>query len=213
MDQETKRKTIHISMGFLTLLIALFPRWLSIICVLFALFFIIVIARPTMWRKSFEAMASRQEDLESGYLYGPLLYILMVLFSVVFFDLRIAATVFGFMAFGDGFANVIGARFGKHRYQRFQNKSIEGFLAFITFAFISGTVAFFFVSFNPEVTSWFPFLNIKNPEEIVTNYIILVIFIVSVISATIELITSDKINDNISVPIVSGILLTFMLKL
>ena len=212
MDQETKRKTIHIGMGFLTFLIALFPRLLSISLVLIALFFIVVIARPKMWRRGFEAMASRQRDRESGYLYGPLLYILMVLFSVIFFDLRIAATVFSIMAFGDGFANVIGVRFGNHRYQRFQNKSIEGCLAFIFFAFIFGTAAFFFVSLNPDPSSWVLFLNIKNPQEINPGYVIIVILVVSIISATTELTTSSKINDNISVPFIAGILLTYLLK-
>ncbi|MHA1207428.1 MAG: hypothetical protein ACTSSO_07665, partial [Candidatus Hodarchaeales archaeon] len=69
MDQETKRKSVHISMGFLTILIAIFPRWLIILCVLIALFFILVIARPTVWKKSFDAMASREEDVSSGYLH------------------------------------------------------------------------------------------------------------------------------------------------
>jgi len=213
MDREMKRKTIHISMGFLALLLAIFPRWLSILCILIALFFILVIARPTGWQRSFEAMASRERDLESGYLYGPLLYILMVLIAVVLYDLRVAATVFCIMAFGDGFANVIGSKFGKHRYQSFQDKSLEGFIAFIVFAFIFGTISFFIVSINPEFSSWLPILKIKNPSEIVFINAVVVIFIVSIISAFIELLTTDLINDNISVPLISGILLTFLLKL
>jgi dolichol kinase len=213
MDREMKRKTIHISMGFLSFLLAIFPRWLSILCILIALFFILVIARPTGWQRSFQAMASRQRDIESGYLHGPLLYILMVLLAVVLYDLRIAATVFCIMAFGDGFANVIGSKFGKHRYHSFQDKSLEGFIAFITFAFIFGTVSFFLVSINPEITSWFAVLEIKTPSEIGLFNVIGAILIVSVISALIELLTSKKINDNISVPLISGILLTVLLKL
>ena len=213
MDREMKRKTIHISMGFLSLLLAVFPRWLSIFCILIALFFILVIARPTGWQKSFEAMASRQRDVESGYLYGPLLYILMVLIAVALYDLRVAAAVFCIMAFGDGFANVIGSKFGKHRYQRFQNKSLEGFIAFIVFSFIFGTASFFIVSINAEVSSWLPILDIKNPSEIVFINVAVIIFIVSIISAFIELLTSELINDNISVPLISGILLTVLLKL
>ena len=212
MDREMKRKTIHISMGSLSLLLAIFPRWLSILCILVALFFILVIARPTGWKSSFEAMASRQRDIESGYLYGPLLYILMVLVAVVLYDLRVAATVFCIMAFGDGFANVIGSKFGKHRYQSLQNKSLEGFIAFIAFAFTFGTLSFFLVSINPEVTSWFSILVIKSPSEIVFHNVVITIFIVSGISALIELFTSEILNDNISVPLLAGILLTILLK-
>ena len=213
MDQETKRKSVHISMGFLTILIAMFPRWLIILCVLIALFFILVIARPAVWKKSFDAMASREEDVSSGYLHGPLLYILMVLFSVILLDLRVAAGVFCIMAFGDGFANVIGTRIGKHKFEQFDQKSLEGFLAFIFFAFISSTLAFFLVSSNPDINPWISILSIKNPQEIILGYVLLVNLIVSVIAATIELTTSEKINDNISVPIVAGVLLTLLLKL
>jgi len=213
MDQETKRKSVHISMGFLTILIAIFPRWLIVLCVLIALFFILVIARPTVWKMSFDAMASREEDVTSGFLHGPLLYILMTLVSVIFLDLRVAAGVFCIMAFGDGFANVIGTRMGKHKFEQFNQKSLEGFLAFIFFAFISSTIAFFLVSINTDVNPWIPFLEIKNPQDIIIGYVVVVNLIVSVIAAIIELTTSEKINDNISVPIITGILLTLFLKL
>ncbi|PWI48400.1 hypothetical protein CEE45_06620 [Candidatus Heimdallarchaeota archaeon B3_Heim] len=212
MDQETKRKTIHIGFGFLTPLIAILPRMLLVLITTVALFFIIVIARPTMWKKGFEAMASRERDIRTGYLYGPLLYILMVLISVTFLDLRIAASVFCIMAFGDGFANVIGTRFGKHRYQRFQNKSVEGFLAFFLAAFISSTFIFFLVSINPEFAPIFDLFSIRDPQTIIVYYFLLVNILVSLLSAIIELTTGDKLNDNLTVPIISGLLLTFLLK-
>lgn len=212
MDQETKRKTIHIGFGFLTPLIAILPRMLLILITSAALFFIIVIARPSMWKKGFEAMASRERDIRTGYLYGPLLYILMVLILVTFLDLRIAASVFCIMAFGDGFANVIGTRFGKHRYQRFQNKSAEGFLAFFLAAFISSTFIFFLVSINPEFTPILDLFSIRDPQSIIVSYFLLVNMFVSLLSAIIELTTGDKLNDNLTVPIISGLLLTFLLK-
>ena len=137
----------------------------------------------------------------------------MVLFSVILLDLRVAAGVFCIMAFGDGFANVIGTRIGKHKFQQFNHKSLEGFLAFIFFAFISSTLAFFLVSINSDIYPWISFLSIKNPQEIVLGYVLLVNLIVSIITATIELTTSNRINDNISVPIIAGILLTLLLKL
>ncbi len=212
MDQETKRKTIHIGFGFLTPLIAILPRMLLILITIVALFFIIVIARPSMWKKGFEAMASRERDIRTGYLYGPLLYILMVLILVTFLDLRIAASVFCMMAFGDGFANVVGTRFGNHRYQRFQNKSAEGFLAFFLAAFISSTFIFFLVSINPEFAPILDLFSIRDPQTIIVSYFLLVNMFVSLLSAIIELTTGDKLNDNLTVPIISGLLLTFLLK-
>ncbi len=212
MDQETKRKSIHIGFGFLTPLIAIFPRMLLILITLIALFFIIVIARPNMWKRGFEAMASRERDVKTGYLYGPLLYILMVMISVILLDLRIAAAVFCIMAFGDGFANVIGSRFGRRRFPRFQNKSFEGFLAFLLAGFISSSILFFFVGLNPEITPDLTFFRIKGPEDLQTIYFIVINFLVCFISALVELTTGDKLNDNITVPVLSGLLLTFLLK-
>ncbi|MHA1978316.1 MAG: diacylglycerol/polyprenol kinase family protein [Candidatus Hodarchaeales archaeon] len=212
MDPESKRKTIHIGFGLLTPLIAFLPRVFLILITISALFFIIVVARPTMWKKGFDAMASRERDVKTGYLYGPLLYILMVLVSVTFLDLRIAASVFCIMAFGDGFANVIGSRFGKHRYKRFQNKSAEGFLAFLLAAFISSSFLFFLVSMNPEIIPIVDLFIIKEPKFINGYYFLVINLIVCLLSALIELTTGDKINDNITVPIIAGLLLTFLLK-
>jgi dolichol kinase len=212
MEQETKRKMIHIGFGFLTPLIAVFPRVLLILITILALFFILVIARPAMWQRGFEAMASRERDVRTGYLYGPLLYILMVFISVTLFDLRIAAMVFCIMAFGDGLANVVGSRFGKHRFQRFQNKSTEGFLAFLIAAFTTSSLLFFLVSINPEINPMFDLFIIKEPSEINMVYFLIVNSFVCFLSALIELTTGDKVNDNLTVPIISGVLLTSLLK-
>ncbi len=137
----------------------------------------------------------------------------MVLLAVIIYDLRVAAVAFSVMAFGDGFANVIGSRFGNHRYAKFNNKSLEGFLAFIVFAFISSLIAFFIVSFNNDVTTWINFLNIKSPENIQIPYVVIVLLVVSIIAAVIELTADKKVNDNIAVPLVTGILSTILLKL
>ena len=212
MERETKRKVIHIAMGFLALLLAIFPRWLAIIFVSAALFFVLVIARPFVWTRGFEAMASRKVDQDSGLLHGPFLYVLMVLILVIFVDLRIAGTVFSIMAFGDGFANIIGSRYG-HKIEKLDNKSIEGFIAFIFFAFLSGTIAFLLISNNQyqNITPWLEFLKI--PEDIDQIYVIFCCFFVSLIAAMIELLTGHLVNDNISVPVISGTLLTIFFML
>jgi dolichol kinase len=199
-------------MGFLTLLLAVFPRWLAIIFVLAALFFVLIIARPSVWKNGFEAMASRVEDQKSGLLQGPFLYVVMVLFLVIFLDLRIAGAVFAIMAFGDGFANVIGSRYG-HPIKKLRNKSIVGFFVFLLFAFLSSVIVFFMISLNlfQNITPWLDFLKI--PEEINQFYVIFCCFLISLIAASLELLTGHIINDNITVPVVSGSLLTILLML
>ena len=199
-------------MGLLTLLLAIFPRWLAIIFVIAALFFVLIIARPTVWKKGFEAMASREEDQNSGLLQGPTLYVLMVFLLVIFLDLRIAGAVFAIMAFGDGFANVIGSRYG-HPIKKLNDKSVVGFFTFLLFAFLSSIFVFFLISLNQfqNITPWLDFLKIS--EELNQSYIIFCCFIISLIAASLELLTGHIINDNISVPVVSGSLLTILLML
>jgi phytol kinase len=208
MDQESKRKIVHISMGFWTIALIFFPRWLAILVILAALFFVLVLARPSVWKGAFNTMASRENEMKAGLLKGPALYVLMVFISVIFLDLRVAATVFAMMAFGDGFANVIGTRFGRHRYPKFNNRSLEGFSAFIAFAFVSGVIVFFLVSMNPYPYPWLTIFSIK--ESFVEIQVVLVIFGVSIIAALTEMVSSGIFNDNISVPVVTGLLLTFL---
>jgi dolichol kinase len=201
MEQETKRKAIHISMGFLSLLIGIFPRWMTILCVLVALFFVGVIARPSVWKTGFEAMASRSEDQDSGKLRGPLLYVFMVLLSVIFLDLRVAAAVF-----------VVGMRFGAHRFEQLNGKSLEGFITFLIFSFVCSIFIVSWVSMNPAFNTWIPILEIRSVEQLPLNQITLSCFVTSAVCAVVELMTGEFINDNISVPVVAGTMLTLLLK-
>lgn len=206
MDQETKRKIVHISMGFWTIAMVVFPRVLAILVILAALFFVLILARPKVWKVAFDSMASREDEKKAGFLKGPLLYVIMALISFIFLDLRVAATVFAMMAFGDGLANVIGSRYGRHRFTRLNNRSFEGFLTFIVFAFLSGVLVFFLVSFNPDPYPWFKIFRIK--ENIHDFQVIVIILGVSIIAALTELISKGILNDNVTVPLVTGFLLT-----
>jgi len=206
MDQETKRKFVHISMGFWTIAMVVFPRILAILVILAALFFILILARPEVWKVAFDSLASREDEKKAGFLKGPVLYVIMALISFTFLDLRVASTVFAMMAFGDGFANVIGSRYGQHRFTSFNNRSFEGFISFIVFAFLSGVLVFYLVSLNPDPYPWLAIFRIK---EIVQDFqVILVILGVSIIAALTELFSKGILNDNVTVPFVTGILLT-----
>ncbi|MFW9778298.1 MAG: diacylglycerol/polyprenol kinase family protein [Candidatus Heimdallarchaeota archaeon] len=212
MEQETKRKIIHISMGFLSLLLGIFPRWMSVLCVLVALFFVGIIARPSVWKMGFDVMASRVEDRDSGTLHGPILYVLMVLLSVIFLDLRVAAAVFVIMAFGDGLANVVGTRYGVHRFEQLNGKSFEGFITFLGSAFVCSVFIVSWVSMNPAVNPWIPLFEIRSVEQLSLDQIGITCFQTSLVCAIIELTTGNFVNDNISVPIIAGALLTILLK-
>ena len=136
MDNEYKRKGIHILNGVWAFGLPVFPRLYAILIVLLALIFVFILARPhskfgSIFSQSFENMA-REYEREKGYLYGPTLYVLMVLLLVLFVDFRIAGAVFAILAFGDGTATIIGKKFGYHKFSN--KKSLEGSIAFLIFS-------------------------------------------------------------------------------
>ena len=76
-----------------------------------------------------------REGSKSELLTGPLFYVLTVLLVTSFFW-RQSVTSFlaiGIMAGGDGMADIVGRRFGKHKLPYNEKKSVEGSLAFIVF--------------------------------------------------------------------------------
>lgn len=85
--------------------------------------------------------AFRKED-EKGFVYSPLLFstpliILLFLPKEVFLAGSIALII------GDGFAGLIGTKFGKHKLIYNRDKSIEG-----TFAFFASSFLFYLPFFN-----------------------------------------------------------------
>jgi dolichol kinase len=131
--EEYKRKAIHIGMGlwaFFPLIVTRYPA--LFICIIF-LFLVLFIFRENRWNAAFLAMA-RAEDYFYGYLMGPLIYILAVMLCVGLYPPYIAAASFSIMAFGDGFATIIGKHVGRHIYPH-SDKSVEGSLGFLFFGF------------------------------------------------------------------------------
>lgn len=132
--EEYKRKAIHIGMGLWAFYPLLVTKYYALlICTLFLLL-VLFVFREHRWKTAFDAMA-RKEDYTHGYLMGPLIYILAVMFCVGFYPAYIAAASFSIMAFGDGFATIIGRNLGKHKYPH-SDKTVEGSLGFLVFGFL-----------------------------------------------------------------------------
>ena len=85
---------------------------------------------------SLTVQASRQRD-EGKLVLGPVTLGLGSLFSLAFFPPQIAAIAVYALAFGDGFASLVGKPFGRIRPAFLLGKSIEGSLACFTAVFIA----------------------------------------------------------------------------
>ena len=215
-----RRKIVHIGFGFCAFLLAFLPRPISIIIVLTALCIDLLAFHPGVkyGEKAFNFMA-REVDRRWGLLIGPTIYILVVLFIVLVFDIRVAAFAFALLAFGDGFATVVGKKIGSHII--WKGKTIEGFIGFILFGTVFSSTAFIVVSLFQQdgrsLVAPYWFLLLPSSETLlnisVLPAVLLIITTVVGICAFLELFFGDYIDDNILVPISSSILITITLKL
>lgn len=139
------RKVIHIS-GILIPVLAgdgILGKNMTIALILlgFVIYLAVEALKPKISRDIL-SLFYRDNEL-TGFSIEPLTYILSVLslLSLSFFiDERICFAAIAILAAGDGFAGVIGRRYGKHRFQFNKNKSWEGSVS----GFIAASVAGFY---------------------------------------------------------------------
>jgi acyl phosphate:glycerol-3-phosphate acyltransferase len=104
-------------------------------------------------------------------------YLIAYFITLVIFPKNIAITVSVFLIFGDTFGKFFGLAFGKHKIL---DKTLEGSLAYLGVVLISGYLLYEFLNISP------------------------ILLILGGISAPItELLTLDM-NDNFTVPLISG---------
>jgi dolichol kinase len=211
--EEYKRKAIHIGMGLWAFFPLIVTRYSALfICVIFLLL-VLFVFREHRWKSVFDAMA-RQEDYTHGYLMGPLIYILAVMVCVGFYPPYIAAASFAIMAFGDGFATIVGRNVGTHRYP-YSEKSIEGTLGFIVCGFLSTLMVLIILTH---------YVSFQGLENAAPGYLATIALIGSVCGAAVETLPFEKsrgtsiirrtfIDDNFFVPVVSGLIMTVFVML
>jgi len=127
---------------------------------------------------------------ESGHGLGLVYYaIAWTILAYFFFDhTEIIAIGILAMSYGDGFASVIGVKFGEHKYKIFNDqKSFEGSIAMFIFTLILFVIALFYYEISFTFTMFIYLVGI------------------SIVAAFVEGCTPKGL-DNLSVPFVTAIL-------
>lgn len=143
---EAKRKAVHVGMAAFGLLL----RWLdwrgAALCALAALAFNLFVLPRLGGRALF-----REDDRARGYPVGILLYPLVILALVLLFRdrLDLAAAGWGFLAFGDGFATLVGASLGGPRLPWNPRKRWSGFAGYVLFGSLGAVGLASFVAGRP----------------------------------------------------------------
>ena len=138
------------------------------------------------WQKVGKPIIGRiiRQHEENGDFTGATYILTSSCFTIALFSKPIAIAALAFIIVGDSFAAIIGRRFGRHRFGR---KSVEGSLACL---FGTGIVACIGPLFGLDLR---------------------VALAGAVVAAVTEAL-STRVDDNVSVPLVSGLAMTLLAR-
>ncbi|MFH2037267.1 MAG: hypothetical protein ABIJ45_12755 [Candidatus Zixiibacteriota bacterium] len=162
--------------------------FLSILFPFTAFMIMIEVARLRGWRfwtliKNLNEPFLRKSEIDGHNFSGATYILLTACAAALLFSKPVFLMCMSFIIFGDISAALIGRKFGKHKYR---NKSLEGSLAFLVTCLIVG-----------GLLPGLPYM----------------VMIVGAVVATITEFLSFEIDDNTSVPLISGLAMTLLLKL
>lgn len=195
--RETLRKLIHISFGGLAFSVVYLGPAGSALLVLAAVLFNAIVLPWFGGRRLW-----RPDEKARGFSVGIVSYPVSVLFLILIFWRRpeVAASAWGILAFGDGFATLVGARYGRVRLPWNRRKSWVGLVSYSLFGAVAATFLLGWARIYQDplaVVGW-PFL-------------VVVAAVVSLLSAFLES-QPQGLDDNVGVPILTGLLLFGLLS-
>ena len=191
---EIKRKLIHVSSVWMVLAVyfleketaIMFFGALSVALFIFEYFRMSNETLQKISAKLFSKIIRPNENVTRftiGGLTGSFFFVLSVFFSVIFFSKEVAMASITVMIFSDTAAALIGKAIGK---RKILDKTIEGSLAF----FITTLIVLYF------------FVDIKIYEMVIVAFVVTVVELIS---------NKIKINDNLSITLCTGVLLSVFL--
>lgn len=138
------------------------------------------------WRKVGRPITGRmiRQHEANGDFTGATYILSSSCFTIGLYSKPIAIAALAFIIVGDSFAAIIGRRFGRHRFGR---KSVEGSLACLVGTFIVAAVS---PAFGLETGIAFA----------------------GAVTATVTEALSTRVDDNVSVPLVSGLTMTILAR-
>ena len=187
---EVSRKVLHIMVGNVAFILPIFlTKEIMAFVAAGPFIFFTFLMSPYTPIKSIRGKTS-----SAGHGMGLVYYsITWTILAYIFFDNMVVIAI-GILAmsYGDGFASIIGLKFGRRKYNIFgDEKSYVGSFAMFVFTFITTIVALLYYNIP------------------ITLFVIQVLLIISFISAVIEGLTPKGL-DNLTVPFVAVFLYWFV---
>jgi len=199
LSEKMTRKILHVLIGNLVLILPFFSHAVFPLMVASPFIFITFLASPYSPVKSLRNKLSMLSDkTEVGHPLGLVFYSLsFTVLTALFFDRPyIVAVGVMPMAYGDGFAALIGEQYGKWKYRIFADKSVIGSLGMLLFSFLSVACSLSFYSFFHQFQT----------------FEILILSLYLSLWATIIEALSPRGIDNLLVPLTCAVLFSLWVK-
>ncbi len=139
-DLEIRRKIVHIlGISFAIAFAFLKDIFLIGLVILNVIFMLVIISLFYKYFKMFKFLEKfeRKDDLRMFPAKGAIMYFVGILIVLVFTrDLNILLISILILSLSDGFATIVGRRYGKHRLPYNKKKSFEGTLTFFIISYI-----------------------------------------------------------------------------
>lgn len=188
---EILRKSIHISslvipfayryiLGYNRLQMFILLLVILMITLIVELYRLHIQSIRKLFHRLFGLMLRRHEISD---LTGATFLIFSSLLCVAFFPKEIAFLAMAFLSVGDTFAAIVGMSFGKRKFQGMK-KSLEGSIG--CFA----SVLIFSLCFAGGVSPW--------------------VFVTGALAATLAELWNIPLDDNLKLPLISGVVMTFV---
>ncbi|PKU71952.1 probable phytol kinase, chloroplastic isoform X2 [Dendrobium catenatum] len=197
IEQSLSRKIVHVLSGLLYM--ASWPmfsssseaRYFAALVPLLNSIRLIIYGLSIVTDESLIKSVTR-EGKSKELLRGPLYYVLVLLFSSLFFwrESPIGIILVAMMSGGDGFADILGRRYGSLKLPHNRKKSWIGSISMFIFGFIfSIMMLYYFSAFGYFHLDW------RTVEKVV------LVSLAATIAESLPI--SQVIDDNITVPIIS----------
>lgn len=187
--EEALRKAVHVGMaGFALLLRTLTWQQAALAAGVALLFNATIFPRVS-------PHVLRKEERAARFSVGITLYAATVLLLIFTFrsNLQIAAAGWGYLAFGDGFASILGMTLGGSRLPWNSNKSLSGLLGYVVFGFLGAAFLYGFVA-----------------SHVPSGWELGCLFAAALAGAAVESLPSE-LDDNVLPPLVAAAALALLL--
>jgi len=203
LKHEIYRKLIHLSAIIIPILYYFVVKsQIVAISILLPIALICVVVdaarieNPDLKNKFYKVFGSQLRDEEASSLTGASYLLTSSVIAIAIFTKEIAFLAISYLVVGDTFAAMFGLKLGKRMIIR-TRKTIEGLIGSFLACAILGLICYFF-----------KFKDVIGPGH--NPPLAIIMILIGALAASISEVANLHINDNISIPIISGIVMSII---